>query len=59
MVVFSTYMGLKVFNHVSWTLAPIEVTALTAPTGEACDYQSHRLCPKLLAFWLDSTPTVT
>jgi hypothetical protein len=37
-------------------LAPIEVTAPTAPTGEVCDYQSRRQCPKLLAFWLDSTP---
>jgi hypothetical protein len=26
------------------------------PTGEVCDYQSCRQCPKLLAFWLDSTP---
>ena len=41
-------------------LAPVEVTAPTAPTGEVCGYQSSTCtqCPKLLAFWLDSTPTV-
>ena len=40
-------------------LAPVEVTAPTAPAGEVCYYQSRRQCLKLLAFWLDSTPTVT
>jgi hypothetical protein len=40
-------------------LAPVKVTASTAPTGEVCDYQSRRQCPKLLAFWLESIPTVT
>jgi hypothetical protein len=35
-------------------LAPVEVTTPTAPTGEACGLQSHRQCPKLLTFRLDS-----
>jgi hypothetical protein len=29
------------------------------PTPWFCDYKSHRQCPKLLAFWLDPTPTFT
>ena len=37
-------------------LAPVEITTPTAPTGDMCDYLSHRQCPKPLAFWLDSTP---
>jgi hypothetical protein len=45
------------FDHVLGLLAPVEVTAPIAPTGEVCGYQSHRQCPKLLALWLDSTPT--
>ena len=53
-VSISTYIGQKVFNHISWT--SVEVTTPTAPTGEACGYQSHRQCPKVLAFWLDSSP---
>jgi hypothetical protein len=36
-------------------LAPVEVTTPTAPTREACGFQSHRQCPKLLAFWLESS----
>jgi hypothetical protein len=40
-------------------LALVEVSAPTASAGKVYDYESCRQCPKLLAFWLDSTPTVT
>jgi hypothetical protein len=36
-----------------------QVADSTEPPTPFCNYQSHRQCPKLLAFWLDSTPTVT
>jgi hypothetical protein len=36
--------------------APVNVTSPTAPTGETCVYQLGRQFPKLLAFWLDSSP---
>jgi hypothetical protein len=34
-VVIPTYMGWKAFPRVSWTLAPVEVTFPSTPTGEA------------------------
>jgi hypothetical protein len=40
-------------------LAPVKVIAPIAPAGKVCDSKSRRQCPKLLAFWLDSTSTVT
>ena len=36
-------------------LAPVEVTAPTAPTGEAHGFQSRIQCSKLLTFRLDSS----
>ena len=55
-VVISTYMG-QIMSP--GPRAPVEVTTPTTLTEEVCDYQSRRQCPKLLAFWLDSIPTVT
>jgi hypothetical protein len=43
----------------SCPLAPVEITTPTTPTGEACGYQSHRQCTKILAFWLDSSPQLS
>ena len=37
-------------------LAPVEVATPIALRGEAGGYQLCRQCPKLLAFWLDSSP---
>jgi hypothetical protein len=41
-------MGLKEFSHVSWTLAPVEVTAPTTPTRKAwlsARHEQHQVFP--------------
>ena len=53
-VVISTYMGWKVFNHVSWTPGSCRSYRPHSP-HRSCGFQSPRQCPKLLTFWLDSS----
>jgi hypothetical protein len=54
-VVMSTYMGQKVFDHVSWIPGSCWSYCPHSPCRRGV-WLSLMQCPKLLAFWLDSTP---
>jgi hypothetical protein len=55
-VVISTYMARKAFDHDSWI--PVSCRSYCPSSPHRRGYQSHRLCSKLLAFWLDSSPQI-